>query len=83
MTLQRTLYSQLPATDRLLRDASFSPLLNEFGHTRVVSTLRDMLDSAREHIRVQGELPPWNDSWAVQARQRLEAGPAQRPAARF
>ncbi len=74
MTLQRTLYSQLPATDRLLRDASFSALLNEFGHTRVVSTLRDMLDAAREHIRVQGELPPWNDSWAMQARQRLEAG---------
>lgn len=73
MTSDRTLYSQLPATDRLLRDASFGPLLNVFGHTRVVSTLREMLDAAREHIRTQDRLPPWNDDWASQATQRLEA----------
>lgn len=73
MTSHRTLYSQLPATDRLLRDASFSALLNDFGHTRLVSTLRDMLDDAREHIRTQEALPPWNKNWATQAKQRLEA----------
>lgn len=73
MTSPRNLYSQLPATDRLLRDASFSALLNEFGHTRVVNTLRDMLDGAREHIRTQETLPPWNDDWARQAKQILDA----------
>ncbi|MCT4715681.1 L-seryl-tRNA(Sec) selenium transferase [Enterobacteriaceae bacterium H18W14] len=73
MTSHRTLYSQLPATDRLLRDASFSALLREFGHSRVVSTLREMLDDAREHIRLQETLPPWNEDWAAQAKQKLEA----------
>ncbi|MCT4712011.1 L-seryl-tRNA(Sec) selenium transferase [Enterobacteriaceae bacterium H11S18] len=73
MTSQRSLYSQLPATDRLLRDASFSTLLEEFGHTRVVSTLRDMLDDAREHIRSQETLPGWNADWATAAKAKLEA----------
>jgi len=67
------LYSQLPAIDRLLRDASFSTLLHHFGHTQVVNTLREMLENAREHIRQQEKLPSWNDDWATQAQLRLES----------
>ena len=73
MTTDRTLYSQLPAIDRLLRDASFSTLLHHFGHTQVVNTLREMLENAREHIRQQEKLPSWNDDWATQAQLRLES----------
>ncbi|OAT28931.1 L-seryl-tRNA(Sec) selenium transferase [Buttiauxella brennerae ATCC 51605] len=73
MTTDRTLYSQLPAIDRLLRDASFSTLLHHFGHTQVVNTLREMLENAREHIRQQEKLPSWNDDWATQAQLQLES----------
>lgn len=73
MTTHRTLYSQLPAIDKQLRDASFSALLNNFGHTQVVNTLREMLEAAREHIRLQDKLPPWNEDWAAQAKEKLEA----------
>ncbi len=73
MTTDRTLYSQLPAIDRLLRDASFSALLSNFGHTQVVNTLREMLEAAREHVRLQDKLPPWNENWAAQAKAKLEA----------
>ncbi|WP_310606631.1 L-seryl-tRNA(Sec) selenium transferase [Buttiauxella brennerae] len=73
MTTDRTLYSQLPAIDRLLRDASFSTLLHHYGHTQVVNTLREMLENAREHIRKQEKLPSWNDDWATQAQLQLES----------
>ncbi|TNV21272.1 L-seryl-tRNA(Sec) selenium transferase [Buttiauxella sp. B2] len=73
MTTHRTLYSQLPAIDRLLRDASFSALLSNFGHTQVVNTLREMLEAAREYVRLQDKLPPWNEDWAAQVRAKLEA----------
>ena len=74
MTTHRTLYSQLPAIDKLLRDASFSTLLHHFGHTQVVNTLREMLEVAREHIRTQEILPPWNSDWAAHAQLQLESG---------
>jgi L-seryl-tRNA(Ser) seleniumtransferase len=74
MTSHRNLYSHLPAADRLLRDASFSSLLHDFGHTRVVNTLRTMLDDAREYIRTREALPLWNDDWAMQAKKILDAG---------
>lgn len=74
MTTHRTLYSQLPAIDKLLRDASFSTLLHHFGHTQVVNTLREMLEVAREHIRTQEILPPWNNDWAAHAQLQLESG---------
>ncbi|MEW7312743.1 L-seryl-tRNA(Sec) selenium transferase [Buttiauxella gaviniae] len=73
MTTHRNLYSQLPAIDKLLRDASFSTLLRDFGHTQVVSTLREMLETAREQIRQQDTLPAWNDDWAAQAQLTLES----------
>ncbi len=73
MTPDRNLYSQLPAIDKLLRDASFSDLLHHFGHTQVVTTLREMLENARENIRQQEKLPSWNDDWATQAQLQLES----------
>ena len=46
-TDMRSLYSQLPAIDRLLRDSAFPALRESHGHTRVVDLLRHMLDEAR------------------------------------
>jgi len=74
MTTHRTLYSQLPAIDKLLRDTSFCEVLRNFGHSQVVNTLRTMLETAREHIRTQEQLPDWNDDWAAQVQARLESG---------
>lgn len=68
----RSLYRHLPATDRLLRDASFEPLLNRYGHTRVVSTLRTLQNDARRAIGDEGILPEWNDNWAQAVQARLE-----------
>ncbi|KNC95111.1 L-seryl-tRNA(Sec) selenium transferase [Trabulsiella odontotermitis] len=70
-TENRSLYSQLPATDRLLRDPLFSPLLTRFGHSRVVDILRQLLDEAREAIRENHMLPDWCDDWLNAASERL------------
>ncbi|MCU8646611.1 L-seryl-tRNA(Sec) selenium transferase, partial [Escherichia coli] len=50
-TETRSLFSQLPAIDRLLRDSAFLTLRETYGHTRVVDLLRQMVDEAREMIR--------------------------------
>lgn len=71
-TDMRSLYSQLPAIDRLLRDSAFSALRESHGHTRVVDLLRHMLDEAREAIRDAHALPAWCEDWAQEARARLE-----------
>ncbi len=34
-TDSRLLYSQLPATDRLLRDSAFQPLLDTYGYADI------------------------------------------------
>ncbi|MBJ3593305.1 L-seryl-tRNA(Sec) selenium transferase [Salmonella enterica subsp. enterica serovar Saintpaul] len=71
-TDMRSLYSQLPAIDRLLRDSAFLALRESHGHTRVVDLLRHMLDEARETIRDVQALPAWCDDWAQEAYARLE-----------
>lgn len=71
-TDMRSLYSQLPAIDRLLRDSAFSVLRESHGHTRVVDLLRHMLDEARETIRDVQALPAWCNDWAQEACTRLE-----------
>ncbi|HGY1167805.1 TPA: L-seryl-tRNA(Sec) selenium transferase [Citrobacter braakii] len=71
-TDMRSLYSQLPAIDRLLRDSAFSALRESHGHTRVVDLLRHMLDEARETIRDAQALPAWCYDWAQEACTRLE-----------
>lgn len=71
MTTQHTLYSQLPATDRLLRDARLSPVIARFGHSRTVETLRLLQDEARAGIRSDNRLPAWCEDWVQEAEQRL------------
>lgn len=71
-TENHPLYSQIPATDRLLRDEAFEPLLTQFGHQRVARTLRELQSRAREAIRQQQALPVWCEDWAQAARQQLD-----------
>ncbi|MBJ9123266.1 L-seryl-tRNA(Sec) selenium transferase [Citrobacter koseri] len=80
-TETRSLYSQLPAIDRLLRDSTFLSLRDTHGHTRVVDLLRQMLDEAREAIRDTQALPTWCENWAQEVNVRLakEAQSALRP----
>ena len=80
-TETRSLYSQLPAIDRLLRDSTFLSLRDTHGHTRVVDLLRQMLDEAREAIRDTQALPAWCENWAQEVNIRLakEAQSALRP----
>ncbi|MBV4414440.1 L-seryl-tRNA(Sec) selenium transferase [Enterobacteriaceae bacterium YMB-R22] len=68
---QNALFSQLPATDKLLRREAFAALLTEYGHTRLVETLRLMQDEARAEIRARQRLPAWCCDWAQAVRTRL------------
>ena len=72
-------FSQLPATDRLLRDPDFTALLAQFGHAQVTRTLRQMQDEARHHIRESGALPAWAGNWAQAAEARLAVQSPLRP----
>lgn len=71
-TETRSLYSQLPAIDRLLRESEFLTLRETHGHTRVVDLLRQLLDEAREVIRDTQTLPAWCEDWAQEVNLRLE-----------
>lgn len=70
--MTHSLYSQLPATDRLLRDPAFSTLLSMWGHRRVVETLHHLQQMARACIREQQILPAWCDDWLQAATRQLE-----------
>ena len=70
--MTHSLYSQLPATDRLLRDPAFSTLLSMWGHRRVVETLHHLQQMARTCIREQQILPAWCDDWLQAATRQLE-----------
>ena len=70
-TENRSLYSQLPATDRLLRDPAFTRLLDVHGHSQVVEQLRQMQDEARLSIREQHTLPAWCEDWSLETARRL------------
>lgn len=69
----RSLYSQLPATDRLLRDPSFAPLLEKHGHSQVVDQLRLLQDESRQAIRETGVLPHWCENWGQEVTRRMES----------
>ncbi|MEJ5073818.1 L-seryl-tRNA(Sec) selenium transferase [Enterobacter ludwigii] len=68
-----SLFSQIPATDRLLRDPAFSELIDNAGHSQVVNVLRQLQDEAREGIRTHGTLPAWCQDWHQTAEARLNA----------
>ena len=74
MTSQTSsLYSQLPATDRLLRAAAFQPVLDSYGHSQVVGILRTLQDEARQTIRESQTLPDWCADWAKETVSRLQS----------
>lgn len=79
-TETRSLYSQLPAIDRLLRDSSFLSLRDTYGHTRVVELLRQMLDEAREVIRGSQTLPAWCEKLGARSRCPVDERSAERAA---
>lgn len=72
-TENHALFSQIPSTDRLLRDEAFTLLLAEFGHTQVANILRQLQDDARATIRRTQSLPGWCADWAQAVWQRLDA----------
>ena len=47
MTTHHSLYSQIPATDRLLREPLIHSAVERFGHTATVEMLRLLQDEAR------------------------------------
>lgn len=73
MTTHHSLYSQIPASDRLLRDPRFTLLLEQFGHTRAVALLRVLQDEARQHIQAENALPQWCADWPLEVEKRLKA----------
>lgn len=71
MTTHHSLYSQIPATDRLLRDPRITAVLKQFGHTATVDMLRQLQDDARRHIQAENVLPGWCEAWAQEVERRL------------
>lgn len=66
------LFHQLPSIDSLLRQPAVQALAAEWGHVRLVAILREMQQSAREHIRRHQQLPAWADDWAGYASAQLQ-----------
>ncbi|MFH2275122.1 L-seryl-tRNA(Sec) selenium transferase [Enterobacter hormaechei] len=71
MTTHHSLYSQIPATDRLLRDPRITAVLGQFGHTATVDMLRQLQDDARRHIQAENALPGWCVAWEQEVERRL------------
>lgn len=71
MTTHHSLYSQIPATDRLLREPRIQTALEQFGHTATVDMLRQLQDEARRHIQAENALPAWCEQWGEEAQRRL------------
>ncbi len=71
MTTHHSLYSQIPATDRLLRAPRITAVLEQFGHTATVDMLRQLQDDARRHIQAENALPGWCEAWAQEVERRL------------
>lgn len=73
MTTHLSLYSHIPATDRLLRDPHFLVVLETFGHRATVDMLRTLQEEAREHIQAENALPDWAEHWGLEVEKRLVA----------
>lgn len=72
MTTHHSLYSQIPATDRLLREPRVHAAVARFGHTATVEILRLLQDEARSHIQTENALPDWCAAWGQEVELRLE-----------
>lgn len=81
MTTHHSLYSQIPATDRLLREPRIHAAVERFGHTATVEMLRLLQDEARGHIQAENALPDWCTAWELEVEHRLgeKAQSALRP----
>ena len=81
MTTHHSLYSQIPATDRLLREPQIVTALERFGHTATVNMLRLLQDEARRAIQAENALPEWCTAWGqeVESRLAVNAQSALRP----
>ena len=53
------LYRQLPSIDRLLKTESGTRLLEKYGHSATVATMRHFLQQARAFIKTSAQLPPF------------------------
>ncbi len=72
MTTHRSLYSQIPATDRLLREPRIHAAVERFGHTATVEMLRLLQDEARCAIQAENALPDWCAAWEQEVEHRLD-----------
>ncbi|MBM3072461.1 L-seryl-tRNA(Sec) selenium transferase [Lelliottia sp. RWM.1] len=73
MTTHHSLYSLIPATDRLLREPLFLTVLERFGHSATVDMLRQLQEEARGSIQAENALPAWCADWRQEAEKRLAA----------
>ncbi|ALV94021.1 MULTISPECIES: L-seryl-tRNA(Sec) selenium transferase [Pantoea] len=67
----KTLYTQLPAIDSLLRDPALQPLIMHSGTAFTTRQLRDMQQEARDHIQQHQMLPDWHANWPEEAQRRV------------
>jgi len=72
MTTHHSLYSQIPATDRLLREPRIHAVVERFGHTATVEMLRLLQDEARCAIQAEKSLPDWCSAWELEVEHRLD-----------
>lgn len=68
----KTLFSQLPAIDSLLRQPAFQALSDRWGHRQLVDLLRQLQQQARDAIQQHQQLPAWCSDWAQHAAQQLQ-----------
>lgn len=68
----KTLFSQLPAIDSLLRQPAFQALSDRWGHRQLVDLLRQLQQQARDAIQQHQQLPTWCSDWAQHAAQQLQ-----------
>ena len=68
----KTLYTQLPAIDSLLRLPALQPLLLQSGTAFTTRQLRDMQQEARAHIQQYQSLPSWHNNWPEEAQRRVQ-----------
>ncbi|WP_336797645.1 L-seryl-tRNA(Sec) selenium transferase [Erwinia aphidicola] len=68
----KTLFSQLPAIDSLLRQPAFQALSDRWGHRQLVDLLRQLQQQARDAIQQHQQLPAWCSDWAQHAARQLQ-----------
>lgn len=66
-----SLYSQLPAVDRLLKQPEIASLVHQHGQHIVVESLRHLQQLARDSINQQQQLPDWTQDWVTALTQHI------------